>query len=203
MKPNTNLQSAVGAWAKKHGFDLTPSKVDLGSVEGADGTIYDFPGDTIAVDSPVTVGGEVVADGTYELIDGSSIVLVNGTVSEILPAAPAEGDGDVPPVEQGQPAFGIDELIGAFNPVFTKMKMENEAIKVDYAKKMKESNERFDAHIVKYDELVERFDALPASNITEPTGDAPKGTTRDRHSAADKKAQERFMQAREASKSTK
>ncbi len=106
-------------------------KESFGTVEGADGTIYNFPGDSLTEGGGPFLEGETEGEGDAkvgetELANGDTIVTgEDGIVTEIIPADGEEEEAPEAPAEEEEEmeeeAGSVEQILEALTPLFEQI----------------------------------------------------------------------------------
>lgn len=151
-------------------------ELKFGQATLADGvTVVTFPEDAPMVGEPINVvveGQEMPApDGEHALADGSIVVVAQGIVTEIRPAAPAEEQAPAAPVEA--PMAEEAEVSAPVKRLIESVVKESIfAVEEKHAKDIEALRNEFKAQVAEKDEVIANMAETIAKFAAEPADKA-------------------------------
>ena len=151
-------------------------ELKFGQATLADGvTVVTFPEDAPMVGEPINVvveGQEMPApDGEHALADGSIVVVAQGIVTEIRPAAPAEEQAPAAPVEE--PMAEEAEVSAPVKRLIESVVKESIfAVEEKHAKDIEALRNEFKAQVAEKDEVIANMAETIAKFAAEPADKA-------------------------------
>lgn len=138
-------------------------EIKLAQVATNDGVNIFFDGDAIAKDMPVFADEAMttpMADGDYDLTDGSKIKVAGGMVAEITPADPNAAPADASMADApAASALTSEEVSKMIDARFADLMSEITALK-DIVEPLKQSNEGYKKQV---EELTEKLSSIPST----------------------------------------